>query len=120
MRWNEWELMEKVNKLNSVCTFFFLYFIIIIIITIIIILIIGEGKVCEFSTGDGKGGSEEYLGYADTKEKCVEMVKEQRPKANGVTIGGGHGGNCYAETGMTGIDDDKTTWVTCQFKGKCS
>ena len=99
----------------------FIIIIIIIIIKIIInILIIGEGKVCDFSTGDGTGGSEEYLGPADTQEECFEMVKDQRPEANGATYGGGHGRNCYAETGMTDINVEETNWKSCQFKGKCS
>ena len=97
-----------------------IFIIIIIIVIIIIIIIIIIIKVCDFATGDGIGGDEDYLGAADTPEECVEMVKAQRPDANGVTYGGGHGRNCYAETGMTDINEAEKNWKSCQFKGKCS
>ena len=103
---------------HIIITIIIIIIIIIIIKIIINILIIGEGIVCDFSTGDGTGGSEEYLGPADTQEKCVEMVKDQRPEANGVTYGGGHGKNCYAETGMTDINVEETNWKSCQFKAR--
>ena len=75
-----------------------------------------EGKVCDFSIGDGLGTREEYLAKADTPEHCVKMVTDQRPAANGVTYGGGHGKNCYAEMGMKGIDDKEKAWNSCQLE----
>ena len=75
---------------------------------------------CVFVPGDSKGRDEQYLGKADTPEKCFEDVVSHDPPipgVNGVTWGGG-GTNCYAEIGATHVDTDKRSWKTCIFNRK--
>ena len=74
---------------------------------------------CEFGTGHGIGGSEEYLGIVDTPELCVRMVAVQEPDATGVTYGvrgQGRDKECYAEFNMTGRNDNYQ-WQSCVTKG---
>ena len=47
-------------------------------------------------------------------QDCVDMVKAQRPTANGATVQTGGVGRCYAEIGMTGRDDN-ASWETTFF-----
>ena len=55
------------------------------------------------------GGTEEYLGEVASYQECVDMVRNQRPDANGVTVTTGGVGSCYAEFGMTG-NNDSGSW----------
>ena len=74
---------------------------------------------CEFGTGHGIGGSEKYLGTADSPELCVGMVTLQMPNATGVAygvLGEGRDKECYAEFGMTGRNDNYQ-WQSCVTKG---
>ena len=77
---------------------------------------------CVFGVGDGIGGSEIFLGVADTSGQCIEMVRTQQPSANGVTYGTASGSfakKCYAELGATDTNTD-TDWQTCLLGGKNS
>ena len=71
------------------------------------------GTGCEWTTGDGAGGTEEGLGEAPTPQACAELVQQTRPEANGATYRQG-GTACYAEFAMSGsVESD--TWQTCMF-----
>jgi hypothetical protein len=79
--------------------------------------------ICEYVVGDGVGGTESYLGSANGRGECVNMVLSMEPTANGVTYptGTADSGACYAEFGMTG-PNDSTSWQTCQLPsdiGRC-
>jgi len=71
---------------------------------------------CVWQGGDGVGGTEEKLGSAANEAACIEMVKTQRPSANGATLESKGSGSCYAEMGMTGVSSSSTLWITCPFK----
>ena len=76
-------------------------------------LFIGE---CIFATGDGIGGSEEYLGIVDTPELCVGMVTVEKPNATGVTYGAhgqGRDKECYAEFDMVADKKVDSKWKSC-------
>merc|ERR1712178_415846 len=60
----------------------------------------GWGVNCNYSAGDGVGGTEEYIGSYATKELCAKAVRSQKPSANGATYSTGSGTSCYAEYGM--------------------
>ena len=70
--------------------------------------------VCEFSMGDGTGGTEERVGDAANTMDCVAMVIALRPDANGATYSNAGGQGCYAEFGMTGSNGSES-WQTCTF-----
>merc|ERR1712093_949108 len=72
--------------------------------------------VCEFSMGDGIGGTEERVGDAANTMDCVAMVIALRPDANGATYSNAGGQGCYAEFGMTGSNGSES-WQTCAFVG---
>ena len=77
---------------------------------------------CIFATGDGIGGTEDYLGIANTPELCVGMVTVQKPNATGVTYGvdgQGRDKECYAKFGMTGRNNNYQ-WQSCVTKGNMS
>ena len=56
---------------------------------------------CEMETGDGIGGTEAYVGDANSARECVQMVRQMRPDANGVT---------YSNTGGT-VNTDGTNYL---------
>jgi hypothetical protein len=60
--------------------------------------------------GDGTGAlsSEEYLGDTETRGDCEELVKADRPLANGATFSSVDSGEneCYAEFDMTEVQAD--------------
>jgi len=67
-----------------------------------------------YVTGDGVGGTENYIGTAASPQECVQMVDEQCPTANGATLASQGSGRCYCEFGMTGTNENGV-WQTCQF-----
>ena len=81
-------------------------------------------KIC--ARGDGKGGTDTYIGKANDREDCVSQVKASKPNANGATfkdcdksgssICSGYK-NCFAEFEMNGWDD-KEDFESCLFAGK--
>ena len=87
---------------------------------------------CVWSTGDGSGGTQKYLGTTISAEKCIEQVQDKQPTANGVSwyrfygvsaslLVGVQPGQCYAELGMTGptneilpsTSDTSNYYITC-------
>ena len=71
-----------------------------------------KGK-CDFDTGDGIGGTEEYIGNTATDNQCADLVTAKKPTANGATWGNQ---KCYAEFGATGKNFARS-WRTCLFEG---
>ena len=71
-------------------------------------------QACEFSIGDGTGGSESGVGAADDAQACARLVQQNEPTANGATFSNTGGTGCYAEFGMTG-QNDNGGWQTCVF-----
>eukprot|EP01043_Picozoa_sp_COSAG02_P040220 COSAG02_NODE_3236_length_7125_cov_3.709081_1_plen_704_part_10 len=69
---------------------------------------------CQWSTGDGTGGTETFVGDVDNAAQCVTLVSANEPTANGATYSGTGGTQCYAEFGMTG-QNGAGSWQTCLF-----
>lgn len=66
-------------------------------------------------SGDGTGGTEEYVGDASDAEACIEMVAQQRPDANGATYEDHRvPAQCYAEFGMSGWTETNA-WSSCML-----
>ena len=68
--------------------------------------------------GDGRSSSEGYLGHAVSLEQCYEMVTEQYPSANGLTMLNparytGTSYPCYAEMEMFGWPGVNEWWISC-------
>ena len=73
--------------------------------------------------GDGEGGTEfELVGKAKSVEECIDMVRDQKPEANGLTIyrdvGDDQPRSCYAEIGMKGADKTDSNYQACYFEGR--
>ena len=72
---------------------------------------------CDWTAGDGVGGTEAYVGDAADVQECTALVQSTQPRANGATYPAGRGGTrCYAEFGMARADNS-TAWQTCRFPG---
>merc|ERR1740125_16471 len=52
---------------------------------------------CTFIAGDGVGTREQNIGNANSPAQCEQMVREQCPDANGVTMPPSGTGACYCE-----------------------
>ena len=79
-------------------------------------------KIC--NRGDGKGGTDDYIGKANDREDCVSKVIASQPNANGATFKDCNGAsdcsgykNCFAEFEMNGWDE-KEDFESCLFAGK--
>ena len=72
--------------------------------------------VCTFTPGDGSGGSEEWIGEADSAQACAALAQEGAPGANGVTYPSNGGTSCYAEFGMSSVDSSWDGWQSCFFE----
>ena len=72
----------------------------------------------ECEMGDGVGGTEEYIATAETISECIDLVKSERPNANGATISATLPGSCYAEFGMKESDGSES-WRTCKIDPAC-
>merc|ERR1719329_1756084 len=73
--------------------------------------------ICEggdYQEGDGIEETEHNLGYADSPDLCIQMVRFLCPTANGATLPSSGKGSCYCEQGMTDRNSKKQ-WQTCKF-----
>ena len=73
---------------------------------------------CNFVTGDGIGGIEDYIGLAADPADCVKKCNEKSkldPQINGATVDTLTGTECYCEHSMT-ERNNRTTWKSCIFK----
>ena len=72
----------------------------------------------ECEMGDGVGGTEEYISSAETISECIDIVKSERPNANGATMSANLPGSCYAEFGMEESNGSES-WMTCKIDPAC-
>ena len=74
---------------------------------------------CVFHDGDNSGGIEEHVGDAYHHNECLQLVRAQRPHANGATFekdrDASGRGQCFAETAATG-ETASSSWQTCRFE----
>merc|ERR1719214_477779 len=66
---------------------------------------------CSPQSGDGSGGTEEFLLTTPTMQACAEYVAQNRPTANAATWGRTNN-KCYAEMGQSGVSPS-TEWMNC-------
>ena len=69
---------------------------------------------CTFEQGDGISDREQNIGNANSPAECEQMVKDQCPDANGVTIVDAGIGACYCEFGLTGSSGG-AAYKTCRL-----
>ena len=74
--------------------------------------------------GDGSGVKDFRIDRnVATKEECLSRCTEERanrPEVNGATygvVGGNRAKECYCETGMTGSNNARGTWITKLIQG---
>ena len=68
---------------------------------------------CEYSTGDGQGGSKLSLGSALSAANCAALVHAQEPTANGASFSASGDTECVARFGMTSILAATSGWESC-------
>ena len=76
--------------------------------------LIVPGCVSDVVIGDGLGSHEERLTDTETFAECVDLVKIQRPEANGVSYGRAEDTqkHCYAEFNQASQNEDDR-WGNC-------
>ena len=52
------------------------------------------------------GGSTEHIGFAQSREDCVDLVISRRPAANGASYPTDNSTGCFAEFGMISVDSE--------------
>lgn len=73
----------------------------------------------DFTTGDGSGGTEQFLGWVSSIQECLDLIAAANvPNGNGITVHpsvlDGENGRCYVEIGVTGHNGNDA-WRTCAF-----
>ena len=73
---------------------------------------------CSFEAGYTYGASDKHIGDTESAQKCLELVKNVEPTANGITWENFGSQRCIAELGAIGILADCQTCQSCIFGGR--
>jgi len=113
---NKYQLTKEIFELDRFTKFIKIRYIMyclklsVLFALFLMVLALCEGsyqwKQGDGDSPDGPDQHEEYIGEANDRHKCLSLVKQLRPSANGVTFGrhgGGRYKECYAEYKWNGV-----------------
>ena len=75
-----------------------------------------DAQNCVFVTGYALGGTDKYIGFTDSAQECLDLIKNIEKEANGMTWES-QSERCFAEFDPTHIDSKCTICQSCIFEG---
>ena len=75
-----------------------------------------DRKGCFFVNGYALGGTDKQVGFAESAQACLDLIRNIESAANGVTWES-ETRKCYAEFGATHIRPECRICVSCIYEG---